>query len=40
MDCGFAGAAGGTDWVVELCCSAIHRKPHLGQYLDLLGRAS
>ena len=40
MDCGLAGPVGGTGWVVGPGCSDIHRKPHLGQYLDLCGRTS
>ena len=32
---GLADAAGGTDGVAGLCCSAMQRKPHLGQNLDL-----
>jgi len=38
--CGLADVVGGTDWVAELCCSETQRKPHFGQYLDLLGRGS
>jgi hypothetical protein len=36
---GCADVAGG-DLVAELRCSVAQRKPHLGQYLDLLGRGS
>jgi len=38
--CCLAGAAGETGWVVEPGCSAMQRKPHFGQNLDLLGRGS
>jgi hypothetical protein len=37
--CGLADVVGG-DWVAELCCSTMQRKPHFGQNLDLLGRGS
>lgn len=32
--CGLADAVGGDDWAVDRC-SAIQRKPHFGQNLDL-----
>ncbi len=38
--CGLADVVGGTDWVADLCCSEMQRKPHFGQYLDLWGRGS
>jgi hypothetical protein len=34
MACGLADAAGGVDWGVDRC-SAMQRKPHFGQNLDL-----